>query len=300
VPHLPDGASPAHAQIREFGGRPHDFARRVAVVAVVDITPNSFHRPGSTFALDDAVAAIRQAADEQADWLDIGGVAYAPGPDVSVREELDRVLPAVAATRKHTDLVISIDTTSPEVARRAIAEGADVINDASGLRDPELAEVVAETGAGLILTHSGDGPGTTSFRVTYDDVTAEVIDYLQSQVELALARGVRPEQIIVDPGIDLHKNTHHSLQLMRRLNEIVDLGYPLMAALSRKDFIGESLGGLPSEERLEGSLAATTFSIWQGARLVRAHDVRATVRTARMTEVLLGLQPPETALHNLV
>lgn len=296
----PPDAAPEATLVRYFGGHRHDFGTSVAVVAAVDITPNSFHLPGSTFGYADAVAAIRNAADEGADWMDIGGVAYAPGPEVPVAEELERVLPVVAATKEHTDLVVSVDTFEPDVARHVLAAGADVINDASGLRHPELADIVADTGAGLVITHSGAGPATASFRVTYEDVTAEVLDYLLRQVEVATARGVRTDQIVLDPGVDLHKNTYHSLELMRRMDEIAALGFPVMAALSRKDFIGESLGGLPSEERLEGSLAATAFGIERGARLIRAHDVRSTVRAVRMTEVLLGLRPPITARHNLV
>jgi dihydropteroate synthase len=286
--------------VHRFGGRSFDFSTAVAVMAVVDITPNSFHRPGSTFGFDDAMAAIREAEAEGADWVDLGGVAYTPGPEVSEEEELARILPAVEATRAQTDLVISVDTFRPEVARRAIEAGAAVINDASGMRDPRIADVAAETGAGLIITHSASGPTTTSFRPTYDDVVTDVVAFLQQQAEAASARGVRDEQIVLDPGIDLHKNTYHSVELVRRMNEIAALGHPVLAAVSNKDFIGEALGGLPSEERLEGSLATTVLCVAGGARIVRAHDVRATVRTVRMTEVLLGMRPPAAAVHNLV
>jgi dihydropteroate synthase len=293
-------AAAAAPGVREFGGRRFDLSRRVLVGAVVDVTPDSFHRPGTTFAFEDALAACRQAETEGADWLDLGGVAYAPGAWVPPAEELDRLLPVVAAAAEQTGLVISVDTMRADVAREVIAAGATIINDASGLKEPAIADVAAETGAGLIVTHAADGPGTASFRPTYEDVTAEVVEFLRRQVEFCLDRGVRPEQLVIDPGIDLHKNTYHSLELVRRMDSLAELGYPILAAVSNKDFIGEAIGELRTEDRLEGSLAATVACILQGARLVRAHDVRPTVRAVRMTEVLLGMAPPACALHNLV
>jgi dihydropteroate synthase len=293
-------AAPAAPGVRDFGGRRFDLSRRVLVGAVVDVTPDSFHRPGTTFRFEDALAACRQAEAEGADWLDLGGVAYAPGAWVPAAEELDRLLPVVAAAAEQTGLVVSVDTMRADVAREVIAAGATIINDASGLKEPAIVEVAAETGAGLIVTHAGDGPGTASFRPAYADVSGEVVEFLRRQVQFCLDRGVRPEQLVVDPGIDLHKNTYHSLELVRRMDELAELGYPILAAVSNKDFIGESIGELRTEDRLEGSLATTVSCILQGARLVRAHDVRATVRTVRMTEVLLGMTPPALALHNLV
>jgi dihydropteroate synthase len=286
--------------VREFGGRRFDLSRRVLVGAVVDVTPDSFHRPGTTFEFEDALAACRQAEEDGADWLDLGGVAYAPGAWVPATEELDRLLPVVAAAAEQTGLVISVDTMRADVAREVVAAGATMINDASGLKEPAIVDVAAETGAGLIVTHAADGPGTASYRPTYDDVTADVVAFLRDQVRFCLDRGVRPEQLVIDPGIDLHKNTYHSLELVRRMDSLAELGYPVLAAVSNKDFIGEAIGEPRTEDRLEGSLATTVACILQGARLVRAHEVRPTVRAVRMTEVLLGMAPPAYALHNLV
>jgi dihydropteroate synthase len=187
-----------------------------------------------------------------------------------------------------------------DVAREVVAAGATMINDASGLKEPAIVDVAAETGVGLIVTHAADGPGTASYRPAYDDVTAEVVAFLRDQVRFCLDRGVRPEQLVIDPGIDLHKNTYHSLELVRRMDSLAELGYPILAAVSNKDFIGEAIGEPRTEDRLEGSLATTVACILQGARLVRAHEVRPTVRAVRMTEVLLGMAPPAYALHNLV
>jgi dihydropteroate synthase len=281
---------------RMIGGRSYDFARQVAVMAIVNRTPDSFHDRGRTFALDRAAEAVRAAAAAGADWIDIGGVPFAPGPEVSAAEELDRVLPVVDAARDVA--VVSVDTFRPEVARQVIKAGAGVINDTSGLRDPAMADAVADTDAMLVITHSLAPPRTPHPRPTYADVTAEVAAFLRQRVELALGRGVRPEQIIIDPGHDLNKNTYQSLELTRRLDEIAAVGYPMLAAVSNKDFIGETLD-VAQQDRLAGTIATLVFCILRGARIVRVHDVRAAVDAVRMTEAILGLRPPATARHNL-
>ena len=281
---------------RVIGGRRYDFDRRVAVMAIVNRTPDSFHDRGRTFALDRAVEAVRAAAEAGADWIDIGGVPFAPGPEVPAAEELDRVLPVVEAAR---DLaVVSVDTYRPEVARAVIAAGAGVINDTSGLRDPAMAEAVAGTGATLVITHSLAAPRTRHPSPQYGDVVGEVTAFLRQRVELALSRGVRPEQIVVDPGHDLNKNTYHSLELTRRLDEVAAIGYPMLAAVSNKDFIGETLDAA-QPDRLAGTIAAVVFCILRGARIVRVHDVGAAVDAVRMTEAMLGWRTPAHARHNV-
>ncbi|MFF5076930.1 dihydropteroate synthase [Actinoplanes sp. NPDC000266] len=281
---------------RVIGGRTFDFSRQVAVMAIVNRTPDSFHDRGRTFALDRAVEAVEAAAEGGADWIDVGGVPFAPGPEVSAAEELDRVLPVVEAARSRT--VVSVDTYRPEVAAEVIKAGAGVINDTSGLRDPAMADVVAGTDAQLVITHSLAAPRTLWPSPRYRDVTAEVADFLRSRVRLALDHGVRPDQIIIDPGPDLNKNTRHTLELTRRLGEIAEVGYPLLAAVSNKDFIGETLDA-PQHERLAGTLAALVFCIERGARIVRVHDVRSAVDAVRMTEALLGWREPAYLRHNI-
>jgi dihydropteroate synthase len=281
---------------RVIGGRPFDFSRQVAVMAIVNRTPDSFHDRGSTFALEKAVAAVRAAADAGADWIDVGGVPFAPGPEVSAAEELDRVLPVVEAARSRT--VVSVDTFRPEVAAEVIRAGAGVVNDTSGLRDPAMADVVAGTDAQLVITHSLAAPRTLWPRPAYADVTAEVAAFLRERVELALSRGVRPDQIIIDPGHDLNKNTDHSLEVTRRLGEIAAIGYPTLAAVSNKDFIGETLDAA-QPDRLAGTIAAVVFCVLHGARIVRVHDVRATVDAVRMTEAILGWRRPAYLRHNM-
>jgi dihydropteroate synthase len=285
---------------RRIGPRRFDFSRRVAVMAIVNRTPDSFHDRGRTYTLDQAVAAANRAVTDGADMVDIGGVPFAPyKPDVSEAEELDRVIPVVQATRAGSDVAISVDTFRPEVARQAIAAGADMINDTSGLYDPALADRVAEAGATLVITHSlAIPPRTPVVRPTYNDVAAEVAAFLASRVELARSRGVADNRIIIDPGHDLNKNTYHSLELTRRLNEITTSGYPTLAAVSNKDFIGETLD-LPRDQRHEGTVATLVVCILQGARIVRVHDVRAAVSAIRIIEAILGWRPPALARHNL-
>jgi dihydropteroate synthase len=284
--------------LRTFGRRTFDFGRRVAVMAILNRTPDSFYDRGATYGFGAAVAAGERALAEGADWLDVGGVKAGPGAPVDEAEELERVVPLVEALRGRTDAVISVDTFRPGVARQALAAGADVVNDPSGLHDPKVAEVAAEAGAGLVVMHTGGPPRTRPHRPAYTDVVAEVRAFLAGRVALAIRHGVPGERVIVDPGHDFHKNTFHSLELTRRLGELADLGHPLLVALSNKDFVGETLD-VPLDQRLEGSLAAAAFCVAAGASIVRVHEVEATVRVVRMTEAILGRRPPAATRRGL-
>lgn len=289
---------PLQVPVRRIGARSFDFSRQVAVMAIVNRTPDSFFDQGATFALDRAVQAAVDAAEAGADWVDIGGVPFAPGPELSPADELDRVLPVVEALSVRSDVVISVDTFRPEVAERVVAAGAHVINDTTGLHDPRLADVVADSDATLVVTHSLAAPRRPHPRPRYDDVVAEVVEFLARRVDLARGRGVRDDRLVVDPGHDLNKTTRHSLELTRRLAEVAALGHPTLAAVSNKDFVGESLGR-DKPDRLAGSLAAATVSVLQGARIVRMHDVRASVDAVRMVEAILGWRDPVVERHNI-
>lgn len=289
---------PLRIPVRTIGARTFDFSRRVAVMAVVNRTPDSFFDQGRTFALDAAVAACFDAVGAGADWVDIGGAPFAPGAPIPAREEADRVVPVVAQLRAGSDVVISVDTFHAAVAREAIAAGATVINDTTGLSDPELARVVADSDATLVLTHSLATPRTFYPRPAYDDIAGEIAAFLLERVERANAAGVPEERIILYPGHDLNKNTLQSLELTRRLSEIADLGYPTLAAVSNKDFIGETLDA-PRSERRDGSIAAAVVAIVNGARIIRMHDVAGSVAAARMTEAILGLREPAYLKHNM-
>ncbi|GAA1389117.1 dihydropteroate synthase [Catellatospora chokoriensis] len=289
------------AASRVIAGREFDFDRQVAVMAVVNRTPDSFYDKGATYALDAAVAAVDAAAAAGADWVDIGGVKFSPeGGDVPAEVELERVLPVVLATvARHPHLVISVDTFRADVARACLDAGAHVVNDTTGLHDLALADLVAShPHTQLIVTHSRAKPRTHFPRPQYADVAGEIAEFLRSRVAVALERGVRPEQIVIDPGHDLNKNTFHTLELTRRLPEIAAVGYPMLAAVSNKDFVGETLNR-PQGERLSGSLAAAVASIMLGARIVRMHNVRESVDAVRMTEAILGWRQPAYTVHNM-
>ncbi|WP_394216537.1 dihydropteroate synthase [Brachybacterium vulturis] len=277
-----------------------DTSHRVLVMAIVNRTRDSFFDEGRTWDLEAAVAAGLAAAHDGADLIDVGGVKFAPGAPVPAQEERERVVPVVAALRAQLPgrVLLSVDTFHASVARAAIAAGADLINDTTGLSDPRMAAAVAESGASLILTHSAARPRRPLPHPHYDDVVSEVREFLLARLERALAAGVPRERIVLDPGPDLNKSTLQTLEVMRGLPEYADLGLPVLAALSRKDFVGESLG-LAKEERLEGSLAAAAWAVQHGARMLRVHDVQATVRLVRMLEVLAGRREPAGPLvHN--
>jgi dihydropteroate synthase len=269
-------------------------------MAIVNRTPDSFYAPGRSADLTVALDAAARAVDEGAEIVDIGGVRAGYGPEVSAAEELDRVRPVVAAVRERfPSLAISVDTWRHEVAEQVIAAGADLINDTWAGADPELVPVVAATGVGLVISHTGGlPPRTDPHRVAYNDVVADVVAAVTAGAERAVAAGVRRDGILVDPTHDFGKNTRHSLELTRRLDELVSTGWPVLVALSRKDFIGETLD-LPVEERLPGTLAATAISAWHGARVFRAHDVRATRQVLDMVASVRGSRPPAVARRGL-
>jgi dihydropteroate synthase len=272
----------------------------LAVMAIVNRTPDSFYDGGANVQLAAALAAVARAVDEGADVVDIGGVRAGHGPPVGVAEELARVLPVVSAVRERfPDIVISVDTWRAEVAAQVIATGADLINDTWAGADPDLVGVAAGTGAGLVCSHTGGlAPRTDPHRVCYDDVVADVRATVTTAATRAVEAGVRRDGVLIDPTHDFGKNTRHSLELTRRLDELVATGWPVLVALSRKDFIGETLD-LPPAERLEGTLAATAISAWLGARMFRAHDVRATRRVLDMVASIRGTRQPAVARRGL-
>jgi dihydropteroate synthase len=264
-------------------------ATDLAVMAIVNATPDSFFDRGRTFGTAAALERIDQVVDEGAAIVDIGGIKAAPGGEVDAAEELSRVLPVVEGARgRHPDIVLSVDTWRSEVADVLLRAGADVVNDAWGAIDPALASVAAEHGAGLVCTHAGgQSPRTRPHRVWYDDVVAETTAYLLQRADDALAAGVRRDGIVIDPAHDFGKNSRHSLLLTRHTDALVATGWPVLVAMSRKDFVGEVLDLLP-DDRLEGTLAATAVAAWLGARIFRAHDVTATLRVLRTVSAIRG------------
>jgi dihydropteroate synthase len=272
----------------------------LTVMAIVNRTPDSFYDRGATYGLGAALAAVDRAVAEGAAIVDIGGVKAGPGDDVDPVEELRRTAELVRAVRAaHPDLVISVDTWRSEVATVLTGEGADLVNDTWGGVDPALAGVAAAAGAGLVCAHAGGlAPRTRPHRVEYADVVADVLATVTALAERAVEAGVRPDGIIIDPAHDFGKNTRHSLEITRRLGELVGTGWPVLVSLSRKDFVGETLD-LPPDGRLEGTLATTAVSAWLGARVFRAHDVAATRRVLDMVASIRGTRPPAATRRGL-
>ena len=269
-------------------------------MAIVNRTPDSFYDRGAHFTDDAAMAAVRRAVDEGADLVDIGGVKAGPGEHVDAAEESRRVVPFVAAIREaYPDLLISIDTWRSGVARKAVGEGADLINDTWAGADPELVEVAADLSAGIVCSHTGGAqPRTRPHRVRYTDVVADVLREVVGAAERARDIGVRADAILIDPTHDFGKNTYHGLELLRRVDDLVNTGWPVLMALSNKDFIGETLGvGLT--ERLEGTLAATALAAAGGARVFRVHEVGSTRKVVDMVAAIAGTRKPAQTIRGL-
>jgi dihydropteroate synthase len=288
------------APVLDLPRRRLDLTSRVAVMGIVNRTPDSFYDRGATYDLDAAVAHGRRLVAEGADIIDVGGVKGGPGAAVGVDDELDRIVPFVEALRAaEPDVLLSVDTFRAPVADAALAAGADIVNDVTGLHDPEVLDVVVARQAGYVAMHHGGRPRTRPYRRSYaPDVTTAVVRHCAELTDRARAAGVPAERLIVDPGHDFQKTTAHSLELSRRLPELAALGFPVLVALSNKDFVGETLAA-PLERRVDGSLAATVFSIVRGAHVVRVHEVQRTVDAVRMTEALLGWRRPAVEVRGL-
>ncbi len=280
---------------REFG------PGRTLVMAIVNRTPDSFYRPGLTWEDEAAMARVHEVVAEGADIVDVGGVPAKPGGEVTVGEEIRRVVAFIEAVRaEYPGLIISVDTWRHEVGRAVCEAGADLLNETWGGWDPRLTEVAAEFGAGLVCSHAGGlQPRTRLFRVSYPDVMADVLDHTLALAGRALRAGVDPARIVIDAAHDFGKNTWHSLELTRRLGELTATGWPVLLSASRKDFVGETLGaGL--EDRLAGTLAVTAVGAWLGARIFRAHDVVATRQALDMVAAIKGDLAPARAVRGLV
>jgi dihydropteroate synthase len=270
---------------------------RCRVMGIVNRTPDSFY-DGGRMSLEEAVDHAVRLVDEGADILDIGAVKAGPGEVVEEAEELERLLPLVEGVASRVDVPISIETSRSSVARRAFDAGASILNDVSGLGDADLARACADAGAGLVVMHHGGQIRSRPRHPTYEDVVKEVGAELTRLAGTAEASGVERDAILIDPGLDFGKNTFHSLELMRRLSELTELGYPVLIAASRKDVVGETLD-LPPDQRLEGSLALAAIAAMAGASVVRAHDVLATVRAVTMAEAVQGRIPPQAPVRGL-
>ncbi|SEE38180.1 Dihydropteroate synthase [Streptomyces sp. 2112.3] len=292
---------------REFG------AHEPVIMAIVNRTPDSFYDQGATFRDEPALARVEQAVADGAAIIDIGGVKAGPGEEVSAEEEARRTVGFVAEVRKRfPDVVISVDTWRHEVGEAVCEAGADLLNDAWGGVDPRLAEVAARYDVGLVCTHAGGAePRTRPHRVTYDDVMDDILRVTLGLAERAMELGVRRDAIMIDPGHDFGKNTRHSLEATRRLDEMAravprelgfagagDTPFPVLVSLSNKDFVGETLDR-PVKERVLGTLATTAVSAWLGARVYRVHEVAETRQVLDMVASIAGHRPPAVARRGL-
>ena len=286
-----------------FLGRPV-AGDRALIMAIVNRTPDSFYDRGATFTDKAAKQAAHRVVGEGADIVDVGGVKAGPGNGVDVAEEIARVVPFIEWLRDtFPDQLISVDTWRAEVAKQACAVGADLINDTWGGVDPDLAGVAAEFGAGLVCSHTGGAaPRTRPFRVNYGvserGVVEDVVAEVTASAERAIALGVRPDGIVIDPTHDFGKNTYHGLSLLRHVKDLVKTGWPVLMALSNKDFVGETLG-VDLTERLEGTLAATALAAADGAAMFRVHEVGPTRRVLEMVASIQGARPPTRTVRGL-
>ncbi|EZQ10289.1 dihydropteroate synthase [Acinetobacter sp. Ver3] len=252
------------------------------VMGVLNVTPDSFSDGGKHNSVEAALERAKQMIAEGASVIDVGGESTRPGASaVDVQDEVDRVVPVVEALSK-LNVVISIDTSQPEVIKKAVKAGAHIWNDVRALTKPHALETAAELDIPVIIMHMRGEPTTMNQLDQYDDITLDVISELQTRLDAALNAGIKPENIMIDPGFGFAKNAHQNLKLLKELYKLNELGYPILSALSRKRFIGEALGGVPAHERAVGSVTGHLLSIQQGVCMVRAHDVKEMVQAIQI------------------
>jgi len=275
--------------ILQVNGKNHTLGERTWIIGVLNITPNSFSDGGLYFDKDKAVERGLELEEQGADIIDIGGESTRPGSEsISLKEEQSRVIPVISALRKRTDILISIDTSKSEVARAAIDAGADIINDISSFRfDHEMLHLAALSNVPIILMHMKGIPKTMQVSPFYENVLVEVKTFLKEKLELAQANGIKREKIIIDPGIGFGKGLKDNLVLINNLHHLEDLGHPILIGISRKSFIGKILN-LPTEERVEGTIASAILSIIHGCHILRVHDVASVRRAVLVAEAIIN------------
>ncbi|MFQ6021283.1 MAG: dihydropteroate synthase [Acidiferrobacterales bacterium] len=269
----------------DCGGRPLEL-RRVAVMGILNVTPDSFSDGGVFFTRDRAVCHAIQMVDDGAGIIDVGGESTRPGAQVvSAQEELDRVIPVIEILREAIAVPISIDTSKPVVMREAVAAGAGMINDVRALRTEGAPELVAKLGVPVCLVHMQGEPRTMQENPHYDDVVAQVQAFLRARIQACLSAGIAADKLIVDPGFGFGKTLKHNLELLRNLGQFARLSAPVLVGLSRKSMIEKALG-LPLAQRLHASVALAVLAVLNGASIVRQHDVGPTCEAIRTVEAV--------------
>jgi dihydropteroate synthase len=266
------------------------LAEKTLLMAILNVTPDSFSDGGNFFSINDAVKQAEKFIEEGADILDIGGESTRPKSlRVSAEEEIRRVVPVIKKITKNFDIAISVDTSKAEVAENAINAGAEIINDISGLRfDERVAEVAAKYKTGLVLMHSRGDFETMHKQKPVENILSEVSNGFRSSVEKAESYGVKKENIALDVGIGFSKTFEQNLELIAKLDKLCEefSDFPMLVGASRKSFIGKILGDVPTSERLQGSLATAAIAAWNGAKIVRVHDVKATIETLKVVKAI--------------
>jgi dihydropteroate synthase len=276
-----------------IAGQQISLQARGLIMGIVNVTPDSFSDGGRHFATDDAIQQGLRLQAEGADILDIGGESTRPGAEpVSEQEELNRVIPVITALRQRSHCLISVDTFKPRVAAAALAAGAQIINDVSGFRSPEMVKVAAASNAGLVIMHMQGQPRTMQQQPEYADVVATVCSFLADRMKALQGAGVVPERIVLDPGIGFGKSLEHNLTLLKNLPALRLDGRPLLIGASRKSFIGKVLDTADMDQRHWPTVALTAWTRDQGAHIHRVHQVKANVESLRMMEAVLA-QPQE-------
>ncbi len=267
-------------------GREIDCSAKTLVMGILNATPDSFSDGGVFQTLEKAVKRALEMIEEGADIIDIGGESTRPGAEpVQALEEIERTVQIIGKLREQSDCLISIDTQKAEVARAAVAAGANIINDVSALADPEMVNVAAETGAGLVLMHMQGSPETMQDNPNYADAVSEVRNFLEERMAFAISKGVAEAQVVLDPGIGFGKNDEHNLALLRGIPALAAAGRPVLIGASRKSLIGRLLGR-EVDDRLAGSLALAVFSVMRGAHILRVHDVKESCDAIRLLDTL--------------
>lgn len=265
-----------------------DFSKKTYIMGVLNVTPDSFSDGGLYLDKSLAVRRAHEMIEDGADIIDIGGESTRPGSEpVSLEEEIARTIPVIEALAKDIKVPISIDTYKAEVAKRALDAGASMVNDISGLRfDPDMPEVVSEYKVPVVIMHIKGTPKNMQVDPSYEALIPEIMDYLRISIRLAIKSGIDEDKIVIDPGIGFGKTFDHNLDIIKNLHKFTLLEKPILAGPSRKAFIGKILGDAPASERLEGTAAAVAISIFNGANILRVHDVKEMVKVAKVADAI--------------
>ena len=274
--------------VLNFRHRKYNFLERTHIMGVLNVTPDSFSDGGKFLSLDKAIAQALKMVEEGVDIIDIGGESTRPGSQpVTLKEETQRVIPVIETLVKKIQIPISVDTYKSQIALKAMEAGAELINDISGLRfDSEMVKLAAKYNVPVVIMHIKGTPQNMQESPYYENVLKEIKDYFEERVNFADSMGIQEQNLILDPGIGFGKRFEDNLAILKNLKEFKKLDRPILVGLSRKSFIGKILD-LPVEERLEGSLGALACSIMQGANIARVHDVKESVRVAKVVDAIL-------------